>query len=62
MWAKITNYFKGVRRELIKVSWPTRSQVIFLTIVVVISIGIAMGIVAGIDYVLSIVVQRVFIK
>ena len=33
---KITNFLKEVRVELSKVSWPTRKQTVFYTVVVVV--------------------------
>ena len=34
--AKIQNYFKGVKNEWSKVSWPTKKQVIVETVIVLI--------------------------
>ena len=34
--AKITTYFKGVKNEWSKVSWPTKKQVVAETIIVLI--------------------------
>jgi preprotein translocase subunit SecE len=49
MFNKIINYFKSVYNELYKVSWPKRKEVIYLTGVVILSVALAMGIVALID-------------
>lgn len=44
------NYFKGSYRELGKVSWPSRQEVIWLTSLVIIIIIIAALILALIDF------------
>ena len=44
------NYFKGSYRELGKVSWPSKQEVIWLTSLVVIIIVIAALILALIDF------------
>jgi len=53
IFSRITNFFKEVRAELKKVTWPTREQVIKLTIVVVV-ISLVFGIyIGGLDLVLT---------
>jgi preprotein translocase subunit SecE len=52
MFGKIKNFFLGSYEELQKVSWPSRKQVINHTLIVVITILVAMAIVAALDYVL----------
>jgi len=47
---KIKDYFVQSYLELRKVSWPKRSEVINLTIIVIIVVAIAMLIVAAIDF------------
>lgn len=48
--ASALNYFKEVRAELSKVTWPTRQETTRLTIVVVIA-AIAFGLaIGGVDY------------
>ena len=37
---KVAEYFKEVKLEMIKVSWPTRNELIGSTIVVLVSLGI----------------------
>ena len=37
--AKITTYFKGVKNEWSKVSWPTRKQVVVETVIVLIVVA-----------------------
>ncbi|MCX6808932.1 MAG: preprotein translocase subunit SecE [Candidatus Berkelbacteria bacterium] len=49
----ITTYFKGVWSELKKVTWPTRTEVINHTIIVIVSAAVAVAVTAGADYGLS---------
>lgn len=46
---KISNFFKGVRSELKKVSWPTRKELINYTLVVVVVVTIMTLVVWGLD-------------
>lgn len=56
--AKITQFFKEVRQELGKVSWPTRSQTIQYTIVVIL-VTLAMAIYLGLlDFVYEWLLNR----
>lgn len=57
----IINYFKGSYRELHKVSWPSRKEVTYLTIIVIIIIIISIIILGGIDFGLSEIVN-IFVK
>ncbi len=50
---KITSYFVNSFEEIKKVSWPTKNEVVNLSIIVLISIVIAMLALAGIDWVLT---------
>ena len=53
----ILSYLKGVWSELKKVSWPTRQEVINHTVIVVVSIALAIAITSAIDYGLTTLVQ-----
>lgn len=44
------NYFKASYRELAKVSWPSRTEVIWLTVLVVTVIIIAAALLALVDF------------
>jgi len=57
MFAKIKNFFTGAWSELKKVVWPSRKEVISHTIIVILSVGVAMAIIAAIDFGLSSLVQ-----
>lgn len=46
----ILNFFGEVRLELSKVTWPSRDEVIRLTLIVFLVSGIIGGFVGGLDY------------
>lgn len=53
------NYFKDVRSEMRHVSWPTRSQTIGYTVVVII-VSLATAIYLGLlDYVFAAIIKRI---
>lgn len=56
------DYFRDSFGELHKVSWPTRKDVINHTLIILISVAISMGVVAIIDYLLSLLVNHYLIK
>lgn len=49
----VTNYISSAIQELKKVSWPKRNEIIRLTIMVIISVALAVVVVMGIDYFLT---------
>ena len=53
IFKSISNYFVGVWKELLKVTWPSRSTVINHTIVVIISAAVVMALLTAIDFGLS---------
>ncbi|MEK7150996.1 MAG: preprotein translocase subunit SecE [Patescibacteria group bacterium] len=58
MFSRFTNYLKETRQELRKVNWPTRSQTIQYTVlVIVISVGVAIFL-GVLDYALKIVINK----
>lgn len=46
----IVNYFKEVRAEVTKISWPTRAQTIRLTIIVLLVSTLIGALVGGLDF------------
>ena len=59
-----TNRFKFVGEtvaELKKVTWPTRQEAIYLTTLVLIFSAIVGALLGGLDYVLSFLVNKLFI-
>jgi len=59
--SKISNFLKGVISELRKVKWPTRREAINLTLIVIVSVAIATGIIIGIDWILSRILETIVI-
>lgn len=49
----IFDYFRGVWSELKKVSWPTRTEVINHTVVVIVSAALAILIISALDFSLA---------
>ena len=53
-------FVREVRQELKKVAWPSRDETIKYSIVVLINVVLVMGLVAGLDWVFSEFVIRLF--
>lgn len=53
----IINYFKASYRELAKVSWPSKQEVIWLTALVVIAIIVSAAVLALIDFGLTSIIN-----
>jgi len=62
MFSKISHYFVRSFGELKKVSWPKQSDVIRLTIIVIISTGLAMLFITGLDWLLAKIINYFVIK
>ncbi len=62
MFSKISHYFIQSFNELKKVSWPKRSEVIKLTIIVIISTSLAMLFITGLDWLLAKLINYFVIK
>ena len=62
MFLKIKNYIIQSIGELKKVSWPKKSDIIRLTTIVIISTGISVLIVAGLDWILTKLVNYFVMK
>jgi preprotein translocase subunit SecE len=58
--ARISLYYRQVIAELRKVIWPTRTQLITYTIVVIVFVTIMVAILALLDFVFSWAVLEVF--
>jgi len=61
MITKIKNFFIGSYEEFRKVIWPSRPELISHTIIVIISIFVAMAVVAAADYGLFTLVQKLIL-
>jgi preprotein translocase subunit SecE len=55
----IVKYFVGAWNELKKVSWPTKREVVYHTIIVFVVAVIAIGITSVLDYGLAYLVQLI---
>ena len=58
--ARISLFYRQVIAELRKVIWPTRSQLITYTIVVIVFVTVMVGILSLLDFVFSTAVLEVF--
>ncbi len=57
---KITNFFDSVTKEFKKVSWPTQSELVDNTIIVVVFSIILSVLIFGIDQVYSTVLEAIY--
>lgn len=62
MYQTIIDYFQGSVAELRHVVWPQRRDVIRHTVVIIISVAIAMLIIAGLDYAFGQLVNHFILK
>lgn len=59
MVLKVKTYFQEVWQELKKVSWSTRDELIYSTIVVIVSVAILSGFVGITDFIFSYLIKFV---
>jgi len=57
MFERITNYFKGVRAEVARVSWPSRNEIISLTALILILVVLVTLYIWGVDGILGTMVK-----
>ena len=57
MFERIANYFRGVRAEVARVSWPTRNEVISLTALILLLIVLVTLYITGVDLILGTLVE-----
>lgn len=61
MISKIINFIREAKVELMKVSWPTKSQVINYTLIVI-GVGIFMAVfLGGLDYIFSGIIKKIIL-
>jgi preprotein translocase subunit SecE len=60
--APLVNYVRDSVIELKHVAWPTRREVVSHTVIIIVSVIIAMLIVALLDYGLSLLVETFILK
>jgi len=61
MIERLTNYLKGVRAEVSRVSWPTRNEVISLTALIVFLAVILTVYIWGVDGIIG-TILRLFVR
>jgi preprotein translocase subunit SecE len=57
MIERLTNYLKGVRQEVSRVSWPTRNEIISLTALILLLAVIVTLYIWGVDGVIGTVLK-----
>jgi preprotein translocase subunit SecE len=57
-WEKILQFFREVRVEIKKVTWPTRKETLASTVVVLITTFIIAAFLGAVDFLLSSGVER----
>ena len=57
MFERITNYFRGVRAEVARVSWPTRNEVISLTALILLLVVLVTLYITGVDFILGTLIE-----
>ena len=57
MFERITHYLKGVRSEVDRISWPTRSEVISFTVLILVLVVILTVYIWGVDTVIQAVIR-----
>jgi preprotein translocase subunit SecE len=57
MFERITNYLKGVRSEVDRVSWPTRNEVISFTVLILVLVVILTIYIWGVDTIIQAVIR-----
>ena len=57
MFDRIANYLKGVRGEVDRVSWPTRSEVISLTVLILLLVVIMTIYIWGVDTIIQTIIR-----
>jgi preprotein translocase subunit SecE len=59
---KVTGFFKEVKLEMLKVSWPTRAELIGSTVVVLVSLGVLSLFIGVCDIALSTLVNVIMAR
>jgi preprotein translocase subunit SecE len=57
MFERITNYFKGVRGEIARVSWPSRNEIISLTALILLLVVIVTLYIWGVDGIIGTLIK-----
>lgn len=59
---KVTIFFKDVKLEMMKVSWPTKDELIGSTVIVLVSLAILSGFIGLCDIILSKIVNIIMTR
>jgi preprotein translocase subunit SecE len=59
MFERITNYLKGVRAEVSRVSWPTRTEVITLTALILLLVVVLTVYIWGVDGIIGTLLELI---
>lgn len=59
MFDRVVNYFKGVRAEVARVSWPTRNEVVTLTALILLMAVVVTVYIWGVDGVWGIIIKGI---
>jgi len=54
---RIVKYFKGVRAEVRKVTWPTRAEVVRLSVIIMVVLVVMSAFMALVDYGFSVLMR-----
>lgn len=57
MFERITNYFKSVRGEIARVSWPSRNEIISLTALILLMVVLVTLYISGVDTILGTLIK-----
>jgi preprotein translocase subunit SecE len=57
MFERITNYFKGVKGEIARVSWPSRNEIISLTALILLLVVIVTLYIWGVDGIIGTLIK-----
>ena len=57
MFERMTNYFRGVRAEIARVSWPSRNEIISLTALILLLVVIVTLYIWGVDGILGTLIK-----
>lgn len=56
---KVSKFLRNVRSEVRKVSWPTQSEVITMTILILIMVILLSGYIGGVDIVYQRIIKQI---
>jgi preprotein translocase subunit SecE len=57
MFERMTNYFRGVKAEIARVTWPSRNEIISLTALILLLVVIVTVYIWGVDGILGTLIK-----